>query len=67
MKRLNILKIFNVFNVFKPNRTTTYLGRWGKVEGLSLEERIDLANEDHCHCNEYIKKKLENNKDKKTN
>ena len=48
-----------IFNIFKQNRTTTYLGRWGKVEGLSLEERIDLANEDHCHCNEYIKKKLE--------
>ena len=63
MKRLNILKIFNVF---KSNKTTTYLGRWGKVEGLSLKERIDLANEDHCHCNEYIKKKLEINNGKKT-
>ena len=64
MKRLNFLKIFNVF---KPNRKTTYLGRWSKVEGLSLAKRIDLANEDHCHCNEYIKNKLENNKGKTTN
>ena len=57
-----------IFNILKINKKQIFLGRWGKVEGLSLEERIDLANEDHCHCNEYIKKKkLENNKVKKTN
>ena len=56
-----------IFNIFKQNKTKTYLGRWSKVEGLSLEERIDLANEDHCYCNEYIKKKLKINKVKKTN
>ena len=47
------MKIFNILKITKKQK---FLGRWGKVEGLSLEERIDLANEDHCHCNEYIKK-----------
>ena len=64
MKRLNIMKIFNISKITKKQK---FLGRWGKVEGLSLEERIDLANEDHCYCNEYIKKKLEINNSKKTN
>lgn len=64
MKRLNIRKIFNILKITKKQK---FLGRWGKVEGLQLEERIDLANEDHCHCNKYIEEKLKLNNGKKTN
>lgn len=34
------------------------LGRWGNDEKFSRKQRkVDLANEDHCSCDEYIKKK----------
>ena len=39
------------------------LGRWAHEENFDLKQRkIDLANEDHCHCYEYLaekKKELE--------
>jgi hypothetical protein len=54
--KTNVMKIIEAF---KPKKKTLFLGRWGKVEGSSLMKRIDLSNEDHCHCNEYIRKKLE--------
>ena len=42
---------------------TPILGRWAHEENFDLKQRkIDLANEDHCHCYEYLaekKKELE--------
>ena len=34
------------------------LGRWAHEENFDLKQRkIDLANEDHCHCYEYLAEK----------
>jgi hypothetical protein len=45
------------------------LGRWRHEENFKITERkIDLANEDHCHCYEYLdqkRKELERTPDKK--
>jgi|TARA_B100000035_G_scaffold311203_1_gene320353 hypothetical protein len=43
------------------------LGRWGHEEDFNKKKtKVDLANEDHCFCHEYIKTKSEelNNKKK---
>lgn len=37
---------------------TPILGRWAHEENFDLKQRkIDLANEDHCHCYEYLAEK----------
>jgi hypothetical protein len=37
---------------------TPTLGRWGHETNFRLKQRkIDLANEDHCHCYEYLDQK----------
>ena len=44
------------------------LGRW-KIDYCNkvLNNKIDLSNEDHCFCNKYLEKKLEDKNNKKSN
>ena len=40
-------------------------GRWSNDEKFKKKQlKIDYANEDHCFCDEYLKKKLKEHNDK---
>lgn len=63
----NILK-----NIFKQSEDKVLLGRWNiDYCNKKMGSKIDLANEDHCFCSEYMTDKLskelaktDNNKNK---
>ena len=60
------LYIKNFFKLFKFNHYKPPLGRWN-IESCNkkINNKIDLANEDHCGpCGKYINKKLISNNKK---
>lgn len=43
-----------------------FFGRWSNNESFIKKTiKIDYANEDHCFCDEYLKKKIEEQNNKK--
>jgi hypothetical protein len=63
--------IIDLFMKFIPKeyfKNVKPLGRW-KIDYCNkvLNNKIDLSNEDHCFCNKYLEKKLEDKNNKKSN
>jgi hypothetical protein len=56
--------IKNIYNLFLKNNNTKKLGRWGlNINKKQIDQRVDLANEDHCgKCGEYLLEKQNKNK-----
>ena len=51
-----------LFQTLKHKTKSVPLGRWKILENdLQLMKRIDLANEDHCACKDYILQKQKTN------
>lgn len=59
-------KWLNKLNIF--NRKIQYLGRWSlEYNHQKIDNKVSLANEDHCSCDFYItqkRKELLKNKEK---
>ena len=51
--------------LFRSGRRQPVLGRWGLLyDEKKVVERVDYANEDHCHCSEYLKAKIKERDEK---